>query len=260
MKFMLGCDPELFLTREGSLYSAIDTWGGTKDNPRPLDELGEGFAVQEDNVALEFNIPPSATNQEFQENVNKIVNYLAENSKNQFGLLFSQLSAGEFPIEQLMDIRAMEFGCDPDYNAWTGKKNPRPEAPNPLFRSAGGHVHVGIEHLSKRDARRLGQLMDLHLGVPSLLIDKGEERKKLYGKAGAMRFKPYGMEYRVLSNFWIFSPSYQQWVWNSAERAIHDLEMGRDIGHMDELLIGVINSNNKKVAAELVAEHGLLMA
>jgi len=260
MRFMLGCDPEIFCTdAQGKFKSAIGTFGGTKDMPLKLEELGEGYAVQEDNVALEFNIPPSESSEVFIKNINNVVGYLSNIAKDHFKLHFSQASGVLFPKEELIDPRALEFGCDPDYNAWTMKKNPRPKAGDPTLRSAGGHVHVGIEKkLTIADKARIVRLMDLHLGVPSTLMDNGELRKELYGKHGAMRFKPYGLEYRVLSNFWVFSDTLNKWVWDATERAIDDFEHGRDVVDMHDLIANAIDTNNKKLASALVAEHGLL--
>lgn len=260
MNFQLGCDPEVFLlTEEGTFHSAIDTFGGTKHQPRELADLGQGFCVQEDNVALEFNIPPSPSKDDFVNNLNRIVNYLADSAKDQFKLQFSTESATIFPKEQLMDIRALEFGCDPDYNAWTGRQNPRPKAANWQLRSAGGHVHVGLQDkLDKTQKRRLIQLMDLHLGIPATVMDRGEMRKELYGSAGAMRFKSYGVEYRTLSNFWIFSPTLNQWVWDATERAVHDFECGRDISDLEDIITTTINKNNKVAASQIISNFGLL--
>lgn len=262
MKFKLGCDPEIFcLDSQNTLRSAIDTFGGTKDDPRILTDLGNGFAVQEDNVALEFNIPPSESSDVFIKNINNVVSYLAKHAQDTFGLHFSKESGVFFPPEQLMDIRALEFGCEPDYNAWTGRKNPRPTADNPFLRSAGGHVHVGIDaKLFSKDKCRIARLMDLHLGVPSVLMDNGVVRKELYGKAGAMRFKPYGLEYRTLSNFWVFSDVLNKWVWDATERALNDYESGVDVTDMEDLLTGTINNNNIRVASEMVVEYQLLTA
>jgi hypothetical protein len=262
LRFTLGCDPEIFCLNDKEEYkSAIDTFGGTKELPRRLDVLGDGFAVQEDNVALEFNIPPSSTSDEFNKNINAVVNYLATIAKDAFNLHFSKESGVYFPVEELMDPRALEFGCDPDYNGWTGKKNPRPEGASPRLRSAGGHVHVGLEQkLSMKDKMRIVRLMDLHLGIPSVLLDNGIIRKELYGKAGAMRFKPYGLEYRTLSNFWVFSDSLNKWVWDSTERALDDFQKGRDVLDKEALITSTINDNNTRVAAEMVSEYGLLTA
>jgi hypothetical protein len=61
-KILLGSDPELFLKNDQDRYvSAIDRLQGTKQHPVPLRELGKGFMIQVDNVAVEFNTPPAAT-------------------------------------------------------------------------------------------------------------------------------------------------------------------------------------------------------
>ena len=61
--FTIGCDPELFLkNHQDKLISVVGLIGGTKENPMPI---GNGCAIQEDNVAAEFCIPPCATEDEF---------------------------------------------------------------------------------------------------------------------------------------------------------------------------------------------------
>lgn len=260
-KISLGCDPEIFCTNaEGNFKSAIDTFGGSKNMPLML-PIGDGYAVQEDNVALEFNIPPADSGDVFVNSINTVINYLSDVAAQHFGLQFSKESGVLFPLDQLQDIRALEFGCDPDFNAWTGKKNPRPSAVDPTLRSAGGHVHVGLDNssgLTRGDKCRLIRLMDLHLGIPSVVMDNGDLRKELYGKAGAMRFKNYGVEYRTLSNFWVFSGVMNRWVWDATERAVEDFECGRDVADREELITGIINNNNKKAASAMIAEHHLL--
>ena len=54
------------------------------------------------------------------------------------------------------------------------------------------------------------RMMDLFVGIPSLIIDHDPtsvKRRDLYGGAGTHRIKEkYGVEYRSLSNFWFKSP------------------------------------------------------
>lgn len=254
MKMMLGADPELFLVdAEGALKSAIGKIGGSKYYPRPV-PIGEGFAVQEDNVALEYNIPPSQNAKEFKQNIKSIMTFLRE-QVNTMGLNFSNQSAAFFPKEELSDPRALEFGCDPDINAWTKKENPRPNAPDVTLRSCGGHVHVGADIYDVFD---LAKKLDLYLAVPSVLMDDGNLRKQLYGKAGAFRFKPYGMEYRTLSNYWIFKDSLIDWVWNNTQLAL-DAEHIR-VDEEQEVILDAVNNNNKYAAEWLIDKYSIPLA
>jgi len=253
----LGCDPEIFLQGEkGNLVSSIGKVGGSKHAPLPL-PIGDGFCVQEDNVALEFNIPPASSKQEFVMFIGSITKFLEESLHNAIGLKFSNLSAASFPKKELKHPAAKEFGCDPDFNAWTKEINPRPVAKDKTLRSCGGHVHVGCD--SRLDPLSIIQLMDLYLGVPSVIMDKGEKRKQLYGKAGAYRIKPYGVEYRVLSNFWIFSPRLIEWVWDNTNRAVTAVESQLSLldNETSLLIQDTINTNNKEQANFLSEKYNL---
>ena len=258
-KFTLGADPEMFLTDGvGALVSAIHKVGGSKTHPRPL-MIGDGFAVQEDNVAVEYNIPPAKSPEELLNNIKAAKDCILHMVQQQ-GLTFSPLSAAEFPDDQLKDPAALVFGCDPDYNAWTGKRNPRPRSSNKNLRSCGGHVHVGYKFQTRDDVRKLMCYLDLYLGVPSVLMDTGEQRKQLYGKHGAFRYKPFGGEYRVLSNFWTFEDKYMSWVWESVDNAINSFEKDSvDLDSVRGSIIDAIDNNNKNTAMSLVEHHNLLL-
>ena len=247
----IGADPEVFLWNPStkSLQSSIGLIGAGKWNPKQIDGLPEGFTLQEDNVSLEFGIPPATTREEF---VKHIKTVMKGGLSNLPGLSFSKLSCAVFPEDQLQHPMAREFGCEPDYNAWTGKKNPKPSSPNPFLRSAGGHVHVE----TTLDPIYVGRALDLFLGVPSVLMDRGEERKKLYGSAGAIRFKPYGLEYRTLSNFWIFKDKLIRWVWDGVEQALETIPK-IDIDGWETDIVKCINTNDKEIAEDLVYEFDL---
>lgn len=253
-KFSIGADPELFLTdAAGALISAIDRIGGSKEFPRHLPELGRGFAVQEDNVALEYNIPASNSPEELAENINKIMKYLREQVAG-MGLQFSQASAAVFPEQQLMHPMALEFGCDPDFNAWTGDVNPKPKADDHRLRSCGGHVHIGTK-LS--DVAATIRRCDLMLGVPSTLQDNGFLRKSLYGKRGAFRPKPYGAEYRTLSNYWIFDNKTIEWVFKNTRLAVESQHL--KVEEDDNAIFDAIDNNNLDAAKWLVAKYNIPM-
>ena len=248
----IGADPELFLMDAGrSFVSAIGLIGGSKDFPRPLPELGKGFAVQEDNVALEYNIPAASSPKQLVKNINDIMEYLKKQVET-MGLSFSKDSAAFFPQAQLQHPLALEFGCDPDFNAWTGDVNPKPKAPDPTLRSCGGHVHIGEE---MDDVAAVMRRCDLFLAVPSVLMDKGQLRKQLYGKAGAFRPKSYGGEYRVLSNFWVFDSALIEWVFNNTRLALDAKHL--KVEEEQEAIIDAINNNNAEAASFLINKYSI---
>lgn len=256
-KFLIGCDPEIFLAdAAGALISAVNRVGGSKETPMPLPALGDGFAVQEDNVAVEFNIKPAGDAEEFKSSIKKTVDLLSTLVGHQ-GLHFVNLSAASFPEDQLNTPQARMFGCDPDYDVWARAKNPRPESRDKNLRSCGGHVHVGYEFADQEQKALMVKAMDLYLAVPSVFMDTGELRKELYGKAGAFRFKPYGLEYRTLSNYWIFNDRLIEWVWKQTDRALDAVLSGIDLDNEKDNILQAINKNDKVMAGLLVKKYNL---
>jgi phiEco32-like amidoligase-type 2 protein len=216
----IGADPELFLRQGDKWKSAIGLVGGSKYAPRALGDR-EGYFIQEDNVAIEFNIPPAKSLQEFCDSISYSWSEITR-EVNRIGMTPVAAAAAFFPPEELEDERALVFGCDPDFNAWkNGRRNPRPRSSNEYLRSCGGHVHVGYPSDAKLDKLRAVQLMDLYLGVPSVMMDQDQTRRKLYGKAGAFRNTTYGFEYRTLSNFWLTDPKLVEWTYTQTVRAMN---------------------------------------
>ena len=245
----LGTDPEVFLQDPmGKPISAIGFIGADKWNPLQCKGLRKGFTLQEDNVALEFGIPPAANADEFVKNIRTV---MKQGLKKCEGLSFSRLSCTVFPKDQMQHPNAFVFGCEPDFNAWTGQENPKPMPPNAFMRSAGGHIHVE----TKEDKIKVIKAMDFHLAVPATLMDKaGSERRSMYGKRGAFRPKPYGVEYRTLSNFWIFDDELIRWAWRATERALKE-DMPLD--NLADAIEEAVDHGNANVARELVKEFNL---
>ncbi len=258
--FKLGADPEIFLKDASNAFiSAIGKIGGSKQFPRPL-PIGDGFAVQEDNVALEYNIPPAEDARQFSNNIEMAMQFLS-NEVQQYGLKFANECAVSFPEKELMHPDALVFGCDPDFNAWKdGKINPRPKAADKSLRTCGGHVHIGYNFQNDLELIEFIKHADLFLGVPSVLMDKDDRRRELYGKRGAFRFKFYGGEYRSMSNFWVFTDDHRHWVWDSMQLAMDAWQNKKiDINSEDKSILQAINKNNKKVAQSLVDKYNLLV-
>lgn len=258
MKLLLGCDPEAFLVDiHGALKSSVGKIGGSKHHPMPLMALGDGYAVQEDNVAIEFNIPPAEGRAQFIASIHNTLDYLSKNIGESLGYQIVNLSAASFPELELQSAAAQEFGCEPDYNAWTKLRNPKPKAADWKLRSCGGHVHIGYDK-SQATPETVVKNFDFFCGVPSVLMDKGELRKELYGKAGAYREKSYGVEARMLSNFWIFDDKLIGWVWDNTKRAVDAAVAQPVLQEEDHMNVqNAINNNDKLLASYLVDKYNL---
>jgi hypothetical protein len=259
IEYTIGADPEMFMAdRAGNFKASCGLIGGTKQMPQPMG-IGDGFAVQEDNVAIEFNIPPAASAGDLQSYLQRAIKELANGVQTMYQYQIVNVSAASFPKEELEHPSAQVFGCDPDFNAWTKKKNPRPAADDPNLRSCGGHIHVGYDRKTLGcSPLQLVKAMDLFLGVPSVVMDTGELRKQLYGKAGAFRLKPYGVEYRTLSNFWIFNEKLIEWVWNNTGKALNAAGLQLvDFDQEQEAIRTAIDRNDKLAAMKLIERYKL---
>lgn len=206
----LGCDPEMFLVDgDGTPVSAIGLIGAGKDNPKQLEGYPDGYAIQEDNVAVEYNIPPAEGPASFSLSVCRARDYVTNNVAEKNGLRISTAASLLFPTTELQNPAAQEFGCDPDFNVYDLVGNPPPKARDKTLRSAGGHFHIGMYtdggyQLSDEEKILVAQILELFVGTSLAILDKDKRRMKLYGKAGAVRLKPYGFEYRTPSNLWSF--------------------------------------------------------
>jgi hypothetical protein len=216
MQVLIGADPELFAFDKslGQYVSVHNLLEGDKKNPMPV----KHGAVQVDGTAAEFNITAAASEKEFMDRI-AIVHQQIESiiqKRNPNVVLVSQPWV-EYPMDYwTKEIPAFNkvLGCDPDYNAYTGEANPRPDPDKigrPSLRTGSGHVHIGwrkpsddMGPLHIEDCKTLVRALDDHL-LPAITnhFDKDTVRRELYGKPGAFRPKPYGVEYRVLSNAWV---------------------------------------------------------
>lgn len=258
----VGADPEFFLTDGyGSPMTAIGQIGGTKIKPRFIND--DGFsAVQEDNVMVEFNILPAKSARAFSKNIQMVMDHLYKELEDKKALV-KIVSHMEFADYQLDQPQAKEIGCDGDFNAWTCRPNPILNADIlGKIRTAGGHVHVSYDVRGKKpddDSKlRLVRCLDLSLGLASVWLDRDDVRRKYYGKAGAFRSKPYGVEYRTLSNFWIKNPQYMEWVFNQVQWTFNQLNNGKEISPQDqERIQKAINTPDRGLAQELMLTHGV---
>lgn len=260
LNIMVGCDPELFVKRNGKYVSGHGLIEGDKVNPFKV----EGGAVQVDGMALEFNIDPSADEEGFITNIETVMKHLAAMVPD-YELRADPVATFTKKYMSTQPEEALELGCDPDFNAWDeGQANPRPDG-NVNFRTGGGHVHIGwTEGMDINDpdhreaAMMLARELDLYLGLPSLFWDNNDKRRSMYGRAGAYRVKSYGMEYRSLSNAWVGNRNLMGLVYRNAMKAVTQLLEGKSAAEQYATHIPrAINRNDRDLGkAVLRALHG----
>lgn len=258
--FMIGCDPELMIVdTKDKLKSCIPLIDGSKHDPQAVTK----GAILSDNVNFEFNVEPARNKAEFVDNIKAV---LLDSVKiiSKKKMKFVVRASADFPAAELKDPRAQEFGCEPDFDAWTVSQNfIEDSAASKSFRSAGGHIHIGSgkgsEFVLEHEGRiRMIRCMDALVGIPSIIMDKdttSAARRELYGKAGCHRPKEYGVEYRALGNFWVQSPFLTELIYDMTAVAVDFCAKGKDealikaIG--SDVIVNTINKSNVKMAIEI---------
>ena len=225
-EFLIGADPELFIKdkQTGKFVSAHGMLPGTKEKPYKV-KYG---AIQVDGMAAEFNIDPAKTKSQFIRNVTCVVKQIEDYLGDRYELVATPTChfGKEFIDAQPLESRIL--GCDPDFDAYTGKSNPIPDVERP-FRTGAGHIHIGWtegqdvgnpDHLEV--CKHLVRNLDYYT-IPTLAIDTDITRRELYGNAGAFRPKPYGVEYRTPSNFWVSSPKTMSMMYDLVKLTLRNL-------------------------------------
>lgn len=257
----IGCDPELMIEDKttGILMSAPDLLTGTKEAPQKV----KGGAVHADNVNIEFNTKPAKSAKGFVDSIAMVLSETTMLVGNGNKLVVR--ASADFPSQALSHPDTQKFGCEPDFDAWKLRVNQiDDDATAKSFRSAGGHVHIGKTKISEKllmddyGRVRVVKMMDLFAGIISVILDSDPssiKRRSLYGKAGAHRPKPYGVEYRSLGNFWIKSPELVRLIHDLTCYAVQacvadqDAEIIEAVG--EEFIQDTINNSNRSDAKEI---------
>lgn len=255
---LIGCDPEVFVKQQGIFKSAYGLIRGDKANPFKI----RNGAVQVDGMALEFNIDPAATPEQFVFNVKDVFDQMCRMVPD-YEVTISPVAHFDYDYMQRQPQEALELGCDPDYNAWERRANIKPNSTRPM-RTASGHVHIGWgsgfdaqsqEHMSY--CAEVTKQMDFFLGLPSLFYDDDLLRREMYGKAGCFRSKHYGMEYRTLSNAWLKSDDLMQWVFEAAKKSYEEFLNGRILADIHGDIQRIINESDKEAAMNIIQQERL---
>lgn len=222
MELTIGADPELFVKKGTRFISGHVFDFGSKTEPK---ETKHG-SVQVDGLALEFNVRPAHKKADFIRNIKGVLGDLEALVRTQDAeCSLHAVPTVHFGSEYIsgLPLHVRTLGCNPDFSAYTGDVNEKPDGEVP-FRTGAGHVHLGwtynaysMEHLER--CCELVRELDYYLGLPSLDWDKDYERRSLYGKAGTFRPKLYGLEYRVLSNAWVMNDELAGFIFTQSKKA-----------------------------------------
>lgn len=252
--FKFGADPELFIfDKDDRPVPACGLIPGTKQYPFPVDK----GAIQVDGTAAEFNIDAANTFEEFSGNIDIVLEQLRSFLPPGHTLKAVPFVRWDQAVFDAMPDDAKELGCSPDFNAWTGEQNNPPDRPetDKTLAVAAGHIHIGwtdeasptdLQHIM--NCRDLVKQLDWYVGSWSVKHDTDPTRRSMYGRAGACRYKPYGVEYRVLGNFWVLDPKMRLLVWNRMQTAINNmraLPLPDRAGSYNDYMIQSINETRE---------------
>lgn len=208
----IGADTEFFLIgKNGKPMSSVGLIGGTKKDPIKISNIlkttdFDDFMIQEDNVLAEINVPVAHDQLEFNKILSRkfnLIDLIIKHFNKSAALSMALKSHYLLDDDQLTTEQSQVFGCDPDFNAWTGKMNESPKIETNL-RTAGYHIHIGYENSTMEKNIEIIKFMDLIFGSSSFFSGTQELRQFLYGKIGAFRHKPYGVEYRFLNSGYFY--------------------------------------------------------
>lgn len=198
-----GCDPEIFVTDYRDKVIPARTVLGEKYRNSPM------FY---DGIQAEFCPSPGGCLEGLGSRIRNLLKSLRENFTRMYP--YSKLSIKNSILltqEEMakLDDEDVMFRCSDSLNVYDdvpGIQEPRKY----LWRFAGGHIHAGPGRGKPMPVlRSMVRAMDGIVGVAGVSLARNfdtPERRRNYGRAGEFRLPEHGLEYRVLSNFWLCSP------------------------------------------------------
>lgn len=189
------------------IIPCVGLFPGTKAKPYYPKSWAKGFAIQEDNVMLEFNVPVTYNSHEFISSIKQAKKYVNSICKSKSLQPAWNLTEYKFELKDLDTPQAQLFGCDPDLDAYSGGSTRETIPDFGTYRTCGGHIHMGGDFNCPDFVAVLflELILILYLGQHGIL-PQGTQRSKWYGRPGIFRTKEYGIEYRTMSNNWATSP------------------------------------------------------
>lgn len=272
----IGSDPEIFIEKKnGEVLPAFD-FLGSKEKPN----TAPGYNHANGKLKPSKDVPPNTLywdgfQAEFTTTADSCMGWhgdsLQAGLRGIYKLLKKHNKTAKLSAKTVMDIppelllkstaEHVAFGCNASLNVYgmEGLQAPGQEVP---YRSAGGHIHFGMAGL-REDAEAIKNVvkaLDAILGVAGVsLCAKFDDprRRIMYGLAGEYRLPPHGLEYRVLSNAWLFHPLIANIVFDLARSAAMFGKKGllKFWKATEEETVQVINTCNVEGAREILKRN-----
>lgn len=222
--FTTGCDPEIFVVDKDD--KVIPAW---KFLPEEANSLGlSNIPCYWDGAQAEFSPPGQPCLERLVDSIRvgleKVLNqalFVDPKAK------LTTKNVVEIPetIRKGSDIKYIRFRCTPSYNVYDDPGGGIPDAIEYPWRCAGGHIHIGSFRKWSAPCIKQGvEALDGILGVLGVSLAENiddPERRKTYGRAGEFRLPKHGIEYRVLSNFWLVHPAIAHFTLEIARAAFN---------------------------------------
>lgn len=251
---VIGSDPEIFVVKgDGSLLPAFEFLGpkvATHETP-----YWDGFQAEfstRPNSCLAFHVDSVQAG---------LKNTLAAARKKDPKAKLTTINTFDIEPEVLAKAAPehVAFGCAPSFNAY-GMSGIKLDGRDVPFRSAGGHIHLGIGKRTHEQAIPIVKALDAILGVAcvSLFADfDSPTRRAMYGLAGEYRLPSHGIEYRVLSNAWLAHPLLNHIVFDLSRKAAAMGEYGMmSIWNASETeVIQCINNCDVSLAHDILSRN-----
>lgn len=257
----VGSDPEGFVSRGGKVIGA--------EKVVPKMGLKSGRAMKPHVVldGVQFEMHPPAHNSVYALGSElsiamELIGRAAKKAKADLDWR-GTVEVDQAELDSLSD-ECRALGCQPSQNIY-GEFPIKADPQTYRIRSAGGHMHFTTQGLKlHKDRPSVVAPIDILVGNLCVLIDRDPDvalRRENYGRAGEYRAdnekKPWGIEYRTLSNFWTRNYALMDLVFGMANFAISVVEQrfnGNDIeGELVEKVkianfIEAINQNDFSLA------------
>lgn len=232
----LGADPEIFLEKgDGTLLPAFN-FLPSKYEPRYTDE--QHCSYYWDGFQAEYNIVPSTDLTECLQSIRFGLKALLKAAQEHDPKArLSLKTVFETPLEMLRELNAVspefvEFGCMPSYNAYN-IQGIALDGVNCPHRFAGGHIHFGISQYDSAMEKipEIVKALDAVLGVACVSLFENFDdpvRRRYYGLVGEHRLPPHGLEYRSLSDAWLFNPKLASMVVDLSRKVLVTVVNGKN--------------------------------